>query len=306
MKYYRVLEEFGNIHLCVETGDNELTSLTSINDLVLNYKDLLDTSHISNLKVDEISKNILGTKQGKIFDLKKLIDSSINQNGPARIIKPIEPDEMWAEGFGNRLILSEEEIKKSSDETQLAHENPYISTLLYKGSNERLVGPFEKIGIRSDTEKTISEGEVVFIIYKGKFVGISVGNEVAGNLRSKSQFWVSPSKVFKGCASIGPCILSMEDDEENKKPLELKLEINQYRNGEKIASGSVITEFKKSPVDIVKSTVIHDTPPDLLIQYSGGFAIARKGDEIVPLENGDNIYINLQGVGYVHNEVELV
>ena len=117
-----------------------------------------------------------------------------------------------------------------------------------------MVGPFEKIGVRSDTEKTISEGEIVFIIYKGKFVGISVGNEVAGNLRSKSQFWVSPSKVFKGCASIGPCILSMEDEEQNNKPLELKLDINQYRDGEKIASGSIITEFKKSPVDIVKST----------------------------------------------------
>ena len=124
---------------------------------------------------------------------------------------------MWAEGFGNRLILSKDQIDNLDIKNEKAFENPQVSTILYKGSNDRLVGPYEKIGIRSDTERTISEGEIVFIIYKGKFVGISVGNEVAGNLRSNSEFWVTPSKVFTGCASVGPCILSMEDDDINNK-----------------------------------------------------------------------------------------
>ena len=177
---------------------------------------------------------------------------------------------------------------------------------MYKGSNDRLVDPYDKIGIRTDTERTISEGEVVFIIYKGKFVGISAGNEVAGNLRSQSNFWVSPSKVFKGCASIGPCILSMEDEEENNKPLKLKLGINQFRNNEKVGSGSIITEYKTSPVEIVKSTVIHDNPPDLIIQFSGGFAISRNEDEVVELQEGDKVQISIEDVGYIQNEVEKV
>ena len=98
----------------------------------------------------------------------------------------------------------------------------------------------------------------------------------------------------------------MEDEEENNKPLELKLEINQYRNKKIVGSGSIVTVFKRSPGDIVASTVAHDTPPDLVIQYSGGFAIARKDQEIVPLESGDSVYISLEGVGYVQNEVEVV
>ena len=305
MKYFRIMEEFGSVHLCVQTKEDELTSLTSINELVKDYKNLLDTSHISKMKVDEITKKLL-EQNGKTFSLEKLIDSSINKKGPARIITPIEPDEMWAEGFGNRLILSKDQINNSNDKDEAAYQNPKISTLLYKGSKDRLVGPYEKIGIRSDTERTISEGEIVFIIYKGKFVGISVGNEVAGNLRSNSQFWVSPSKVFTGCASIGPCILSMEDEEENKKPLELKLEINHYRKNQKVGSGSIITEFKTSPLEIVEATVIHDSPPDLLLQFSGGFAISRKDEQIVPLEKEDSIKISLEGVGFIQNEVEIV
>tara|TARA_Y100000768_G_scaffold219809_1_gene165710 strand:- start:4839 stop:5759 length:921 start_codon:yes stop_codon:yes gene_type:complete len=306
MKYYRILEEFGSVHLCVETNDNELTSLTSINDLVFDYKYLLDISDVTSMRVDDISKTLLNSKKGKIFDLDKLIESSINKTGPARIIKPLDPDEMWAEGFGNRLILSKEQIENSEDKNELAYANPNISTLLYKGSKDRLVDPFEKIGIRSDTERTISEGEVVFVIYKGKFVGISVGNEVAGNLRSQSNFWVSPSKVFKGCASIGPCILSMEDEEQNNKPLKLRLGINQYRGNEKIGSGSIITEYKTSPSEIVKSTVIHDSPPDLIIQFSGGFAISRNDNEVVELQEGDRVQISLENVGFIQNDVEIV
>ena len=305
MKYYRISEGFGTNHLCVQTENDELTSLTSINDLIVDYRDLLNTAHITEAKVDSITNGILKQGNGKKFKLPDLITWSIKKEGPARIIKPIEPEEMWAGGFGN-MIIKDSDLKNAPEETKLAYNTPKISTTLYKGTNHRLVGPFDKVGIRSDTEKTIAEGEIIFIIYKGKFVGISTGNEVAGNLGSLATVWTVPAKVFKGCASIGPCILSMEDEEENNKPLELKLEINQYRNKKLVGSGSIVTVFKRSPVDIVASTVAHDIPPDLVIQYSGGFAIARKDEEIVPLESGDSVYISLEGVGYVQNEVEVV
>ena len=305
MKYYRISEGFGTNHLCVQTENDELTSLTSINDLIVDYRDLLNTAHITEAKVDSITNGILKQGNGKKFKLSDLITWSIKKEGPARIIKPIEPEEMWAGGFGN-MIIKDSDLKNAPEETKLAYNTPKISTTLYKGTNHRLVGPFDKVGIRSDTEKTIAEGEIIFIIYKGKFVGISTGNEVAGNLGSLATVWTVPAKVFKGCASIGPCILSMEDEEENNKPLELKLEINQYRNKKLVGSGSIVTVFKRSPVDIVASTVAHDIPPDLVIQYSGGFAIARKDEEIVHLESGDSVYISLEGVGYVQNEVEVV
>ena len=46
MKYYRVLEQFGLTHLCVETKEGVLTSLTSINNLVSSYEDLLDVADV--------------------------------------------------------------------------------------------------------------------------------------------------------------------------------------------------------------------------------------------------------------------
>ena len=43
-----------------------------------------------------------------------------------------------------------------------------------------------------------------------------------------------------------------------------------------------------------------------MIQYSGGFAIARKDGDIIPLEDGDTVKIGLENVGFVQNKVEIV
>ena len=302
MKYYRVLEQFGKIHLCAETSDGVLTSLTSVNDLVNSYEDLLDVADISGITVDNLTKNVLAQGKAVTFDLAELIKWSINKTGPACIIKPIEPEEMWAGGLGN-MIMDEEALSNANEDTKLAYNTPSISTTIYKGTNHRLVGPFDKIGIREDTERTIAEGEIVFIIYKGKFAGISTGNEVAGTLAGLSTNWAVPSKVFKGCASIGPCILSLEDV---KSPLELHLELKQFRGKDQIGQSDLITKFKRTPEEIIASTVAHDSPPKVVIQYTGGFVVAKDGDDIASLEQGDIVRISLEGVGFVENEVEVV
>ena len=302
MKYYRVLEQFGKIHLCAETSDGVLTSLTSLNDLVNSFEDLLDVADISGITVDNLTKNVLAQGKAVTFDLAELIKWSINKTGPACIIKPIEPEEMWAGGLGN-MIMDEEALSNANEDTKLAYNTPSISTTIYKGTNHRLVGPFDKIGVREDTERTIAEGEIIFIIYKGKFAGISTGNEVAGTLAGLSSNWAVPSKVFKGCASIGPCILSLEDV---KSPLELHLELKQFRGGNQIGQSNLITKFKRTPEEIIASTVAHDTPPKVVIQYTGGFVVAKDGDDIASLEKGDVVRISLEGVGSVENEVEVV
>jgi len=298
MRYYRVMEKFGETHLCVEAAEGVLTSLTSINDLVKEFRNLLEASHITETSVDAIAERILQKGSGKEFNLDNLIDWSLSNSGEARIIKPLEPDEMWAGGFGN-MILTPEKLASSDDSDQLAYNTPEISTVIYKGTNQRLVGPFDTIGIRADTERTIAEGEVVFVIYKGMLAGYTTGNEVAGNLSALSPRWSVPAKVFKGCASVGPCIATPESIE---NPMSMQLDLIHYRGNEIVAEDSSPAIFKRSPEEIVASTVAHDSPPDLVIQYSGGFA----GVADALLKAGDVVRITLEGIGFVENTVEVV
>jgi len=298
MRYYRVIEKFGTAHLCVEAKSSVLTSLTSINDLVCEYRDLLDASYITGVSVDAIAERLLNQSAGKEFDLIELIEWSRSGKGDARIIKPLEPDEMWAGGFGN-MILTPEKLAESDEGSRRAYNTPEISTTIYKGTNHRLVGPFDAVGIRSDTPKTISEGEVVFVIYKGKLAGYSTGNEVAGNLASLSSHWTVPSKVFTGCASIGPCIATPESID---NPMSLNLELVHQRGDDIVGQISTKAIFKRTPEDIVASTVAHDSPPDLVIQYSGGFAAVADA----AMHAGDVVRITMEGVGFVENTVETV
>lgn len=297
MRYYRVMERFGDAHLCVEASDGVLTSLTSINDLVGEYRDLLDAGHITGMGVDAIAERLLKQGDGKEFKLDQLIDWSLSGSGDARIIKPLEPDEMWAGGFGN-MILTPEKLAES-DEDARVYNTPEISTTIYKGTNHRLVGPFDTVGIRADTPRTIAEGEVVLVIYKGKLAGYTTGNEVAGNLASLSSKWAVPSKVFKGCASVGPCIATPESIAD---PMSIQLDLVHYRGDEVVAKDSAPALFKRTPEEIVASTVAHDSPPDLVIQYSGGFT----GVADALLQAGDVVRITMEGVGFVQNTVEVV
>ena len=68
----------------------------------------------------------------------------------------------------------------------------------------------------------------------------------------------------------------------------------------------LITKFKRTPEEIIASTVAHDSPPKVVIQYTGGFVVAKDGDDIASLEQGDIVRISLEGVGFVENEVEVV
>ena len=303
MRYYRVMERFGAAHLCVEASDGVLSSLTSINDLVCEYRDLLDASHITGVSVDAIAKRILEQNDGKEFNLDQLIEWSLSGKGDAKIIKPLEPDEMWAGGFGN-MILTPEMLAKSDEGTRLAYNTSEITCNVYKGTNHRLVGPFDPIRIRIDTpvaeqQWTIAEGEVVLVIYKGRLAGYTTGNEVANNLALLSSNWTVPSKVWKGCASVGPCIATPESIDD---PMSLQLNAVVRRGDNIVGEVSKQALFKRTPEEIVASTVGHDSPPDLVIQYTGGFA----GVADAPLQEGDVVRITMESVGFVENSVAVV
>ncbi|MBM3934240.1 MAG: fumarylacetoacetate hydrolase family protein [SAR202 cluster bacterium] len=297
MRYYRIQEKFGGKHILVETAPGTLASLTSINDGVGDFVDLLKASHLTGQSVDSIAKSVLSQGRGKTYKLDTLIEWSKTGSGDARIIRPIDPAEMWAGGLGNYKVAPETVEKwPESNKIPYAAERPAI---MYKGTPERLVGPFDRIGFRADTEKTIAEGELVIVIYKGKLVGYSTGNEVAGVISTKTHWWNVPAKVFKGCASLGPCIVTPES---LPNVTALKMELIHKRNGKDVARVQATTALQRQPEDLVRWTVAHDTPPDLTIMYTGGCV----ADGNAAFQAGDVVTISLEGVGYVENQVEMV
>ena len=297
MRYYRIRDRLGDIHLLAEVEEGSLSSLTAINEEAKDFRDLLRASYVTGLSVDDISRHILSTGKGTTYDLDTLIEWSMNGTGDAHLIRPLEPDEMWAGGLGNYPIAPED-VAAFPEYWKTAY-NSDRPPLMYKGTASRLVGPFDVIGIRSDAEKTVAEGELVLVIYKGRLVAYSTGNEVAGGLMGETLWWLVPSKVFKGCASLGPCVVTPES---LPNPTNLKMELVITRNGREEGRAANVTALRRSPEDLVRWAVAHDSPPDLAILYTGGCVAVGE----TPLQAGDAVRISMEGVGFVENTVEVV
>ena len=295
MRYYRIRTNRGEDHLAAEAEDGRLTSLTSINEEVREFRDLLRASYITGQGTDDIARHILSGGDGQSFDLSALIEESKSGSGDARLISPLVPDEMWAGGMGN-LPVSPELMETLPEPSKVAVEGDRAA-YFYKGTGSRLVGPFDNIGIRSDTERTSAEGELVAVIYKGRVVAYSTGVEVAGGLLAQTWWYSVPSKVFKGCASLATCVVTPESLPE---PTSRKIGLTITRGGREEARKDNTTEHRKSPEDIAQWIVGHDTPPDLSIVYTGGLVAAG------PLEVGDVVRVELEGIGFAENTVEQV
>ena len=231
------------------------------------------------------------------MDLEGLIASSRSPAGEAHIVRPLDPDEMWAGGIGN-YAMTPEAVEALPEFSRLAYESER-PPIMYKGSASRLSGPFDSIGIRSDTEQNVAEGELVLVIYKGKLVAYSTGNEVAGGLMRETMWWMVDSKVFQGCASLGPCVVTPED---LPNPTSLNVELVVTRDGREEARVTNVTALRRSPEELVRWAVAHDAPPELAILYSGGCVTASEA----PLQAGDVVRITMQDIGFVENTVEVV
>ena len=294
MRYYRIRDDIGNVHLTVESDPGKLVSLTALNDEVRGFDDLMKVSYVGGQSIDDVARNVLAGGDGPVFDLDSVVESSKAGPGGARVIRPLDPDEIWAGGIGNYPV-PDEAVSAMPDFTRTAYEADR-PPVMYKGGPTRLAGPYDDIGVRSDTT-SVAEGELVLVLYKGSIVAYSTGNEVAGGLMGQTIWWMVPSKVFTGCASLGPCVVTPESMPD---PTGRDMELTITRNGGEAGSSTNTTDHRRPPEEIVKWVTAHDTPPDVVIIYTGGCVADG------PLEDGDVVRISLDGVGAVENRVTVV
>ena len=84
MRYYRIRDSRGDTHLTTETQPGTLSSLTSLNSDVRDFRELLNVSDISGMSVDDIARNVLSSGDAETFDVEQLTESSRSATGAAQ------------------------------------------------------------------------------------------------------------------------------------------------------------------------------------------------------------------------------
>ena len=298
MRYYTLLSNDGDARLIVEDDRGVAMDLTSLDPDVTELADLLLASSLSGMSVDEIANLTLETGSSDRFDMNEVMDTTRSGEGYYRLDRPFDPSEVWAAGVTYKT--SEMERMRESD-TPDVYSKVYNSArpeVFFKASSDRCVGPFESVGIRSDSDWNVPEPELAFVLYRGDIVGYTIGNDMSSrSIEGENPLYLPQAKVFDRCCSIGPCFVTAEA----LNPTDLDISCAIARDGVEVWNDSTSTsQMARSCEEIADWLQRHNLVPDLTTVLTG--------TAIVPppefsLQEGDIVTITIEGIGLLENDV---
>ena len=302
MRFYRLLHEDANLALAVETPEG-LVDLTSIDPDLADIEDLALASSLSGITIDEVARNLVEAGDGDVLDLDAVMEDSRERGtaGPY-LDRPFDPPEVWAAGVTYKT--SEMERRRESKTPDIysrvyAADRPEI---FMKATPDRCVGPFESIGVREDSEWNVPEPELAFVLYKGEIIGYTNGNDVSSrSIEGENPLYLPQAKMYDRCCAIGPCFVTVEGLGAADK-LGIRCEIR--RDGHVIFEGETSTSsMARSCEELAGWLMRHNTVPNMTTVLTGT-AIVPPPE--VTLEEGDEVSIEIEGIGVLENDVVVV
>ena len=303
MRFYRLLYDDANLTLAVETPDGSLVDLTSIDPDLTEIEDLALAASLSGVSIDEVTRNLVGSGDGDALDLDAIVEGSRKRGATGPYLdRPFDPPEVWAAGVTYKT--SEMERRRESKTPDIysrvyAAERPEI---FMKATPDRCVGPFESIGVREDSEWNVPEPELAFVLYKGEIIGYTIGNDVSSrSIEGENPLYLPQAKMYDRCCAIGPCFVTA-DALGAAGNLGIRCEIR--RNGKAIFEGETSTSsMARSCEELAEWLLRHNTVPNMTTVLTGT-AIVPPPE--VTLEEGDEVTIQIEGIGVLENDVVVV
>mgnify|MGYP003953396739 FL=1 len=299
MRYYRLVNSTGDLCLSAETGEGLLENLTSVEDDVTDILDLIKASSITGESIDDLARRILDSGESEQISLSDIIHDNPDVDSEWAIDRPFDPPEVWAAGVTYKN--SELERRRESDTPDIYSKvyNADRPEVFFKSTSERCMGPFDDVGIRSDSSWDAPEPELAFVIYKGEIIGYTIGNDMSSrSIEGENPLYLPQAKMFDNSCSIGPCFATSETI---STPQDLSVDCVIVRNGEEVFSGSTSTsEMARTCQEICEWLLKSNFVPDMTTVLTG--------TSIVPppdftLEEGDKVIISIENLGVLENNV---
>jgi len=299
LRYYRLVNSIGDVCLSAETGEGLLENLTSVEDDVTDVLDLIKASSITGESIDDLARRILDSGDSEQISLSDIIQENPDFDGGWTIDRPFDPPEVWAAGVTYKN--SEMERRRESDTPDIYSKvyNADRPEIFFKSTSERCMGPFDNVGIRSDSSWDAPEPELAFVIYKGEIVGYTIGNDMSSrSIEGENPLYLPQAKMFDSSCSIGPCFATPETI---SNPQDLSVDCVIVRDGEEVFSGSTSTsEMARTCQEICEWVIKSNFVPDMTTVLTG--------TSIVPppdftLQEGDRVIISIENLGVLENNV---
>jgi 2-dehydro-3-deoxy-D-arabinonate dehydratase len=219
-----------------------------------------------------------------------------------KTLAPIGNQEVWAAGVtylrsrDARMLESKE--SGSADVYQKVYE-ANRPELFFKAVSHRVVGPGQRVFIRSDSAWNVPEPELtLFINSVGDIQAYTAGNDMSSrSIEGENPLYLPQAKMYEGSCSLGPCLFVPA------QPIspETKISISINRNNQEVFSNAIQLNRMKRNLSELSAWLYKS------LKFPVG-CFLMTGTGIVPphdftLQEGDEVIINIEGIGTLTNTV---
>jgi 2-dehydro-3-deoxy-D-arabinonate dehydratase len=240
-------------------------------------------------------------EQLKIISQQNLARFSLNQ---IQLLSPVERQEVWAAGV--TYLRSKKARMEESNFSANAYDRVYNATrpeIFFKSLPEKVVGPGEPVGIRTDAQWNVPEPELALVINsQGTIVGYTIGNDMSSrDIEGENLLYLPQAKIYHRSCAIGPCIV-VGSTEEVARTWTITLQI--YRGGGIIFEGqTTVNQIKRRFEELVSYLYRSQTFPHGALLLTGTGIVPGDGFTLNP---DDRVRIEVNGIGVLENTVIIV
>lgn len=297
MRYYQFLVG-DKIHVGVEHEEGVIADLSSTRFGVDSTLSLFQAAYLSGMSVDEIARRIIGTSKTREVELESLLSAKSD----LKLLPPIYAPEVWAFGVTYMDSMRERQAESGSPDVYAQVYDAERPEAFFKSTADRLVPPFDALGIRGDSDWDVPEPELGFVLFGGDIVGYTVGNDMSSrSIEGANPLYLPQAKVYDRSCAIGPCIATPEVV---SAPQSLDVSLKIERNGELAFSGTANTAMMKRDCAYLADWLQrHNRVPDGTTVLTGTGTIPPPD---FTLQDEDVVKITIDSIGSLVNTVVTV
>jgi 2-dehydro-3-deoxy-D-arabinonate dehydratase len=217
---------------------------------------------------------------------------------------PVERQEVWAAGV--TYLRSKAARMEESEFSASAYDRVYDAVrpeIFFKSLPEKVVPAGEPVGIRRDAKWNVPEPELALVMNsRGEIVGHTIGNDMSSrDIEGENLLYLPQAKTYHRSCALGPWI-TLGTSEALTRHWKIKLQIQ--RGGQCVFAGETSVGQIKRGFEELAGFLFR-------CQVFPNGAVLLTGTGIVPpeaftLHAGDQIDIEITGIGLLRNSVEVV
>ncbi len=266
--------------------------------VTLDDQTLLD---LANAGVEDLETVL--EKEDPLRFLESLVENtqSARRLTEVQLLAPVARQEVWAAGV--TYLRSKSARVAESAFSGTAYDRVYEAEspeLFFKALAEKVVGPGEPVGIRTDARWSVPEPELALVFNsQARLVGYTIGNDLsARDLEGENLLYLPQAKIYARSCALGP-FLAVGASEAAARAWQVRLAV--HRAGQVVFAGETeVGRLRRRFAELGEYLFRSQVFPHGVVLLTGTGIVPP--DDFA-LAGGDLVEIHITGIGRLKNPV---